>query len=128
MYPTTDAITPVFEHPLLEEIYRVRDDVAEHINEEGGMVDAFGRRIELSAWDGEKKPENRWRGVLAYVNCTYELALIYECFKLAIEEREWAEAKTSRRVELTRCGGASGFCKTTALRSATAASTTRITS
>jgi hypothetical protein len=91
-----ESVDPIFESGLLEEIYRVRAQIRKRINEQGGLEDAFGRLVPLSAWDGKKK-EDRWRGVLAYVNASYELALIWECFEAAIEEKKWAAQKNSRR-------------------------------
>jgi hypothetical protein len=90
-------VSGTLTHDALAEVLDVRDAIRDHINKAGGLEDAFGRFIPLTAWDGVKNDANRWRGVLAYVNCSYELALIYEVFKLAIEEQEWADEKKSRR-------------------------------
>jgi len=79
------------------EILDVCGDLQNHINENGGLEDAFGQFTPLSAWNGNKKEENCWRSVLVYVNMSYELTLIYEAFRAAFEEQEWAEEKESCR-------------------------------
>jgi hypothetical protein len=94
---TGEAVNPIFDHPLMEEIYSVREKIRNRIINQGGIEDAFGRFIPLSKWEGKKEKENRWRGALAYVNASYELSLIWECFQEAIEELRWAEKKESRR-------------------------------
>lgn len=92
-----DAVDDVFKHEFIDEILNVRGKIADHIRKHGGLSDAFGRFIPVDKWDGAKKDEDRWRGVLSYVNASYELALIWECVKLAIEEKEWAEEKSDRQ-------------------------------
>lgn len=84
----TDPIKPIMEHPLMEELFRTRDKLEAIITDRGGLTDATGRFIPLSKWDGEKPKENRWRGCMAYVNCSYEQQIMYPIFREAEKELE----------------------------------------
>jgi hypothetical protein len=85
---TTAPIKPLLSHPLMEEILQTRDQLSAIINDQKGLKDANGRVIRLSAWNETKKKENRWRGVLAYVNATYEQELMGAAFDVARQEME----------------------------------------
>lgn len=89
---TGDAVDSVFEHDLVQEILDVRGKIRDVVEERRGLEDAFGRFISVGHWD-----KNEWRGVLSYVNSSFELSLIWECFREALKEEEWASEKTSRR-------------------------------
>ncbi|MCS4038308.1 hypothetical protein [Salinibacter ruber] len=84
----TDPIKPILEHPLMEELFRTRDKLEAIITDRGGLTDATGRFIPLSKWDGEKPEENRWRGCMAYVNCSYEQEIMHPIFREAKKEME----------------------------------------
>ena len=78
-----DPIEPLLSHPLMEELFSTRDKLEVIINQRGGLEDADGRLIPLSAWDKTKDKADRWRGVMSYVNASYEQKLIGELFKEA---------------------------------------------
>lgn len=83
-----DAFSPVLECDLVKEVRRLRDDLKGLINARGGLTDVEGRFIELSHWDDAKAPGKRWRGVLSYVNASYEQALMKAAFDVAQKERD----------------------------------------
>lgn len=83
---TTDPIKPLLSHPLMEEILGTRNELEAIINARGGLEDVNGRFIPLSAWNETKDQENRWRGVLAYVNASYEQELMGAAFDVARKE------------------------------------------
>lgn len=99
-----DAFEPVLEHELVKEILRIRSELEAIIKERGGMEDAAGRFIPVEKWDGKKKEEDRWRGVMAYVNASYEQRLMYPIFEIAQEEKERA-ARARFKVWLYQADG-----------------------
>jgi hypothetical protein len=70
----------------MEELLETRDKLEAIITSRGGLKDASGRFIPLSAWDETKKEGNRWRGVMAYVNCSFEQEIMYPVFREAQAE------------------------------------------
>ena len=103
-YRSHDAFEPVLDHPLVEEILRIRSELREIIEERGGMEDAAGRFIDLESWDETKAEEDRWRGVMAYVNASYEQKLMYPIFELAREEKA-RDARARFKVWLYQADG-----------------------
>ena len=85
---TQDAVEDVTDHRVIEEILAVREEIQAQINADDGLEDAHGRFVSLSAWDDVKRKDDRWRGVLAYTNCSYEQELISAIFDVAIQEEE----------------------------------------
>ncbi len=85
-YRSFDAFRPVKNHELVDELLRIRSRLQSVINRRGGMQDAAGSFIPLSKWNETKNKEDRWRGVLAYVNASYEQKLMAEAFRVAEEE------------------------------------------
>lgn len=85
---TTEPFEKVLSHPLMEELLQTRDELERIINDRGGLDDADGRFIPLDKWNGTKKKSNRWRGVMAYVNATYEQKLMAAPFEEARKEKE----------------------------------------
>lgn len=97
-------LEPLLSHPLMEELLSTRDQLEAIINERGGLEDADGRFIPLSKWDGAKDQENRWRGVMAYVNASYEQKLMGAAFAEAQEERE-RDPRTRFKIWLYQADG-----------------------
>jgi len=85
-YLSFDAFRPVTNHELVDELLRIRSKLKSVINRRGGMEDAAGCFIPLSKWNETKNKEDRWRGVLAYVNASYEQKLMAEAFRIAEQE------------------------------------------
>jgi len=83
-----EPLRPLLSHPLMEELLETRDKLELIVSERAGLEDANGRFIPLSAWDQTKRKENRWRGVLAYVNASYEQELMAALFDEAQAERD----------------------------------------
>jgi len=81
-------IRPLLNHELMEELLSTRDKLEVIINNRGSLKDAAGREIPLSAWDDVKDKDNRWRGVMAYVNASYEQELMGEIFNEARATQE----------------------------------------
>ena len=78
-----DPIEPLLSHPLMEELFATRDKLEVIIDGRRGLEDADGCLIPLSAWDKTKDKANRWRGVMSYVNASYEQKLMGELFEEA---------------------------------------------
>lgn len=78
----------ILMHPLMDELFDTRDKLEAILTSRGGLEDANGRFIPLKAWDEVKKKENRWRGCMAYVNCSFEQEIMYPIFREAKKERE----------------------------------------
>jgi hypothetical protein len=87
-FDTTERFEAIYEHPLMEELLETRDKLEAIITSRGGLHDANGRFIPLSAWDETKKKENRWRGLMSYVNASFEQELMLPIFGAAQAERE----------------------------------------
>lgn len=87
-HDTTAPVKPLLKHPLMEEILGTRKELKSIMNERGDLEDANGRFIPLSEWNATKDRENRWRGVLAYVNASYEQKLMGAAFEEAQKELE----------------------------------------
>lgn len=87
-YPSEghDPLRPLLDHELMGELLSTRDKLELIIKRQGGLRDADGRPIPLSAWDEVKSEENRWRGVMAYVNASYEQKLMAAAFDEARKE------------------------------------------
>lgn len=92
-----ESFHPVLQHPMIKELREVRTKLLEKIEDSGGFEDAAARFIPLYRFE-HKKPENRSKSVLAYVNASYEQLLISAAFDEAIAEEKWAKKKDSRRV------------------------------
>ena len=99
-----EPLRPLLSHPLMEELLETRDKLELLINERGGLEDANGRFIPVSAWDQTKRKENRWRGVMAYVNASYEQELMLPIFEEAWDERE-RDGQTRFKVWLYQADG-----------------------
>ena len=84
---STTPFKKLGRHPLIKELLQARSQLRQIIDKRGGLEDVRGRLVPLSAWDATKKKENRWRGVLAYVNASFEQALLYPVFEEALAER-----------------------------------------
>ena len=91
-----EPFKPALEHPLVDELFRMRGELKELIRQRGYLVDAAGRKIRPEMMT-HKDEADRWKPVLAYTNASFEQKLMFEPFRLAIEEREWAAQKNSRR-------------------------------
>ncbi|MCS4139578.1 hypothetical protein GGQ13_003033 [Salinibacter ruber] len=100
-----DPLEPLLSHPLMEELLQTRDKLEAVITERGGLKDATGRFIPLSAWDETKDQENRWRGCMAYVNASYEQEIMAPIFRQGFDERT-RDGKTRFRVWLYQADGA----------------------
>jgi hypothetical protein len=100
----TEPLKAILGHPLMDELFETRDKLEVIINQRGGLEDANGRFIPLDAWDREKKKENRWRGVMAYVNCSVEQEIMYPIFREAREEMK-RDGKTRFKVWLYQGDG-----------------------
>jgi hypothetical protein len=100
----TGPLKAILDHPLMEELLETRDKLEAIITNRGGLEDATGRFIPLSKWDGVKKKENRWRGVMAYVNCSFEQEIMYPIFREARKEME-RDGKTRFKVWLYQGDG-----------------------
>jgi hypothetical protein len=87
-YPERKEVEPLLSHPLMKELLSTRDQLEAIITSRGGLEDATGRFIPLSAWDDVKDKENRWRGVMAYVNASFEQEIMSVAFEVAAEERD----------------------------------------
>jgi hypothetical protein len=99
-YPDShEPLAGLRSHPLIAELLETRETLREIINEEGGLFDATGRFIPLSAWNGTKAREDRWRGLLSYINASYETEIIGAAFEEARKERE-REARTKFKIWL----------------------------
>jgi hypothetical protein len=99
-----EPLRPILDHPLMQELLETRDKLELIINQRGGLENANGRFIPLYAWDETKKEENRWRGVMAYVNASYEQELMLPIFQEARSTME-REAYTEFRVWLYQADG-----------------------
>ncbi|WP_263834378.1 hypothetical protein [Salinibacter sp.] len=93
-------LRPLLSHPVMNKLFETRDKLEAIINERGGLKDAHGRFISCSTWEGVKDKGNRWRGVLAYVNASFEQRLMRAALDVAAEEKRWAGQKESRRPKL----------------------------
>jgi len=102
----TEPLKAILDHPLMEELFETRDKLEAVITDRGGLEDANGRFIPLSAWDETKKRKNRWRGVMAYVNASYEQEVMYPIFREAKAEME-RDGKTRFKVWLYQGDGVS---------------------
>jgi len=85
---STEPFKGLRDHPLMDELLTTRDKLEAIITNRGGLEDANGRFIPLDAWDETKKTANRWRGVMAYVNASYEQELMGAAFDVADGERD----------------------------------------
>lgn len=103
-YPDHEPLQPLLSHPLVAELLRTRETLREIIEDEHGLYDATGRFIPLSKWNGEKKKENRWRGLMSYINATYETEIIGAPFEEAIAEKE-RDARTKFKIVLLQGDG-----------------------
>lgn len=104
-YPTSfDAVNPCLQHPLVKELFQTREKLEAIITSQGGLEDATGRFIPLSKWDGVKDKENRWRGVMAYVNASYEQQIMASIFEEAEKEMD-RERKTRFKIWLYQGDG-----------------------
>lgn len=99
-----EPVRPLLSHPLMEELLSTRDKLEVIINDNGGMEDADGYHIPLGAWDETKDKENRWRGVMAYVNCSYEQKLMAAAFDEARAELD-RDARPRFRIWLYQADG-----------------------
>jgi hypothetical protein len=99
-----DPLRPLLDHPLMEELLSTRDKLEAIITSRGGLEDATGRLIPLSAWDETKDTEDRWRGVMAYVNASYEQEIMAAAFDVAQEEMD-ADGRTDMTIWLYQADG-----------------------
>ncbi len=104
-YPEThEPLEPLLSHPLVAELLETREKLREITNEKGGLHDANGNFIPLSAWNKTKAREDRWRGVMAYVNASYETEIVGAAFEEAIKEKE-RDARTRFKIWLYQADG-----------------------
>ncbi|MCS4087281.1 hypothetical protein GGQ10_002107 [Salinibacter ruber] len=99
-----EPLRPLLHHPLMEELLSTRDKLEAIITDRGGLEDANGRFIPLDAWDEVKDEENRWRGVMAYVNASYEQEVMAPIFREARKEME-SDSYTRFKVWLYQADG-----------------------
>jgi len=85
---TKDDLLGLLHHPIILETFETRDRLRRIINDRNGLADADGRPVPLEAWDEIKAPKNQWRGLLSYVNASFEQKLMAACFRIAKRERE----------------------------------------
>jgi len=86
-----DSFAPIrslLDHELMEELLETRDKLEAIITERGYLEDVAGRPIPLSAWDETKDKADRWRGLLAYVNASFEQEIMAAAFDEARKEQE----------------------------------------
>lgn len=87
-YPETHKpLEPILSHPLVEELLATREKLKTIINDQGGLRDANGRFIELSHWNETKTKGDRWRGLMSYVNASFETEVVAAPFEEAAEEK-----------------------------------------
>lgn len=104
-YPEThDVFDGLRSHPLVRELLQTRETLREIINQEGGLWDASGRFIPLSAWNETKAEGDRWRGLMSYINASYETEIVGEAFRVAKKERE-RDARTRFKIWLCQGDG-----------------------
>jgi len=104
-YPEThEPLEPLLSHPLVEELFDTRGKLRGIVEERGGLEDAEGRHIPLSKWNGEKNKEDRWRGVMAYVNASYETEIMAAPFREARAEKA-RDARTRFKIWLYQGDG-----------------------
>jgi hypothetical protein len=82
----TDPFKPVLEHPLVDELFRMREEFKELITGRGWLKDAAGRKIRPAMMT--HKNDGAWKSVLAYTNSSFEQRLMAPIFDLAIEEQD----------------------------------------
>jgi hypothetical protein len=104
-YPGSyEPLAGLRSHPLVAELLETRETLREIINEEHGLYDATGRFISLSAWNETKDREDRWRGLMSYINASYETEIIGAAFEEAIKEKE-RDARTRFKIWLYQGDG-----------------------
>lgn len=101
---STSTVEPLLTHPLVEELLETRDKLEAIITSRGGLEDATGRFIPLDAWSETKDEGNRWRGVMAYVNASYEQKLMVAAFDEAREEKR-SDGRTDFKIWLYQADG-----------------------
>lgn len=82
-----EPFKPALEHPLVDELFRMRGELRELIQQRGYLVDAAGRKIRPEMMT-HKDEGDKWKSVLAYVNASFEQKLMSQIFDLAIEEQQ----------------------------------------
>ena len=104
-YPGShEPLAGLHSHPLIAELLETRETLREIIGEEHGLYDATGRFIPLSAWNETKDREDRWRGLMSYINASYETEIIGAAFEEAIKEKE-RDARTRFKIWLYQGDG-----------------------
>lgn len=103
-YRNFDAFRSIVDHPLVKDIIRIRRQLEPIITDRGGLEDAQGRFVPLSAWDETKDRNKRWRGVMAYVNASYEQEIMAAPFEEARKEQE-RDARPRFRIWLYQADG-----------------------
>lgn len=105
-YPDSnkEPLVGLRSHPLVSELLETRETLREIINKEGGLYDASGRFIPLSAWNKTKDREDRWRGLMSYINASYETEIVGAAFEEAIKEKE-RDARTRFKIWLYQADG-----------------------
>jgi len=99
-----EPLRPILSHPLMQELLETRDKLEAIVTNRGGLEDATGRLIPQEAWDETKDRGDRWRGVLAYVNASYEQELMAAAFDEAREEKQ-ADGRTDYKIWLYQADG-----------------------
>jgi hypothetical protein len=90
-----EQMKPVLNHPLVDELFRIREGLKEVIEDRGYLFDAAGRKIRTEMMT--HKDEGAWKSVLAYTNASFEQKLMWPVFREAIKAKEWASEKSHRR-------------------------------
>jgi len=90
-----EKVKPVLKHPLVGELFRIREGLKEVIEDRGYLVDAAGRKIQAGMMT--HREEGAWKSVLAYTNASFEQKLMWPIFREATEEKAWASEKSHRR-------------------------------
>ena len=104
-FPNGEQIDGLFEHEVLSEVLEARRKAFRHIKDDGGVEDAFGRRLPLEEFTSEdsnsikEQPEIRTdedneqfppslRSLFACAIQSYEVKTMWPIFEAAIEERK----------------------------------------
>ncbi|MFB6271891.1 MAG: hypothetical protein ABEL51_03250 [Salinibacter sp.] len=104
-YPDShEPLRPLGSHPLVSELLETRETLRDIINDRGGLEDATGRFIPLGKWDETKHKENRWRGLMSYINASYETEIVGAAFDEARKEKA-REASTRFKIWLYQGDG-----------------------
>ncbi len=95
--PSHDAVKSFLGYPLVREMLEARDKKLSQINEEGGLVDCYGRPIRTEDLSEHPNCDNPARTALAYCAQARELFLLRPIVDLARKEEKAVERGEKER-------------------------------